>query len=42
MPGAHAIDFVFDEAVRDVHLVLGRTAPALPTDVFARELLRGR
>jgi len=41
VPGAHAVEFVFDEAVRDVHLVLGRTAPALPTDVFARELATG-
>jgi len=41
VPGAHAVDFVFDEAVRDVHLVQGRTAPALPTDVFAQELATG-
>jgi hypothetical protein len=37
-PEVHAVDFVFDEVVRDVHLALTRTAPGLPTDVFVREL----
>src|SRR5687767_8685929 len=41
VPASQAIDFTFDEAIRDVHLVLARSAPALPTDVFARELATG-
>jgi hypothetical protein len=37
----HAIDFVFDESVRDVQLGLSGNPPDLPTDVFVRELATG-
>jgi hypothetical protein len=40
-PELHAVDFVFDEPVRDVHLELSRNPPDLPTDVFVRELATG-
>ncbi|MDQ1502129.1 MAG: hypothetical protein QOI86_5469 [Actinomycetota bacterium] len=41
LPDLHAADFVFDEPVRDVHLVLGAATPDLPTDVFVRDLATG-
>jgi hypothetical protein len=41
LPALHAIDFVFDEPVRNAQLVLSQSAPDLPTDVFVVELRTG-